>query len=192
VTGVAQLAQSLLQRGRSGGWMRTLHLALMSAPCFKSRAATAVRLIFTAPISGVPPCATGDRRWEPRKAAAARAGAAACRRACVWSGIDGALRLWQQHGCWSSVLRLWAAPSACDTARVGRWRGHPILFGIDIGTHGEELVDEAEPAAVRCHVERGLAILRREAEARRSWKGEAGVRGEHEAGTGLQVVETHS
>jgi hypothetical protein len=40
------------------------------------------------------------------------------------------------------------------------WQGHLIVLCIDVGAFGNELVDEADQAAIRGHVERGTSILR--------------------------------
>jgi hypothetical protein len=45
-------------------------------------------------------------------------------------------------------------------AEAKLWKAHLTVLRIDVGTHGEELVDWAEPAAMRRNVERGLAALR--------------------------------
>jgi hypothetical protein len=35
-----------------------------------------------------------------------------------------------------------------------------MILRVDVGAHGEELVDGAETAAIRRYVKRGLALLR--------------------------------
>jgi hypothetical protein len=45
-----------------------------------------------------------------------------------------------------------------------------MVLGFDVGTLGEELVDEAETAVKRRKMERGLAILRRGGDGGKGWR----------------------
>jgi hypothetical protein len=50
---------------------------------------------------------------------------------------------------------------ACATPAVGEEPcGHRVILDVDIGTPGEELVDDAEPTVMCRHEEDGPATLR--------------------------------
>jgi uncharacterized protein YbdZ (MbtH family) len=100
------------------------------------------------------------------------------RRACSPISVRGLAVMEDRAG--DGTEAAYASACACRTVTGRGTRGHLVVFRVNLGALGKELVNEAHLAAVRRVVQRGLAILRWGRRAKAAMKEGVVARAKHE------------